>query len=393
MTPALLPDRNPQSNFFIADIFDSLQFKDDRHTMEHPFFTLSTKKDIRTMRYEKDGISVVLSPSAEYGLPTMMDKDILLYCGSLVMSELNKLEKSLEREASELALEKKRTLDPSLSYQDIEQHLTAFKERYKQEQYMFRSVPRTLRFSCHDLLITTNRHTNSVAYQHLKKAFERLKGVSVTTNIKTNNMKHAEGFGLIDSWRIIEKNHDNRRMVRIEVTLSEWLYYALLGKEVLSIHPHYFRLRKPLERRLYEIARKHCGKQETWSIGLQKLYDKTGSQSVLKKFRFQIRDIIKTNNEQDHFPDYHINYDAERDIVSFHYRHHLKAMVSSMIGGLKLRETTLHQAFELVNSAGTGWDIHNLVNEYVHYIQKKGVPEKLDAAFLGFIRKKVKKSP
>ena len=40
--PPLLPERHPNQDFFIPDIFDALPFKGDRHTMEHPFFTLST---------------------------------------------------------------------------------------------------------------------------------------------------------------------------------------------------------------------------------------------------------------------------------------------------------------------------------------------------------------
>jgi hypothetical protein len=41
----LLPVRHPNADFFIADIFDSIPVKSDRHSMEHPFFALSTKKD------------------------------------------------------------------------------------------------------------------------------------------------------------------------------------------------------------------------------------------------------------------------------------------------------------------------------------------------------------
>ncbi len=36
---------------------------------------------------------------------------------------------------------------------------------------------------------------------------------------------------------------------------------AIKAHEVLTLPPDYFRLRKPTERRIYEIARKHCGKQ------------------------------------------------------------------------------------------------------------------------------------
>ena len=61
---SLLPNRHPNADFFIADIFDSLPVKLDRHTMEHPFFALSTNKDVRTVRYERDGVKIILSPSS-----------------------------------------------------------------------------------------------------------------------------------------------------------------------------------------------------------------------------------------------------------------------------------------------------------------------------------------
>ena len=51
------------------------------------------------------------------------------------------------------------------------------------------------------------------------------------------------------------------------------------GHEVLTLHRDYFRLRKPLERRMYELARKHCGKQDEWSISLELLRKKCGSAS------------------------------------------------------------------------------------------------------------------
>lgn len=60
-------------------------------------------------------------------------------------------------------------------------------------------------------------------------------------------------------------------MIELEVTLSEWLYNSVIGEEILSIDHDYFRLRKPIERRIYEIARKHCGKQKKWYIGLKKV--------------------------------------------------------------------------------------------------------------------------
>ena len=69
------------------------------------------------------------------------------------------------------------------------------------------------------------------------------------------------------------------------------MFNAIRAQEVLTLHRDYFRLRKPIERRVYEIARKHCGQQDEWQIGLANLLKKTGSQSPLKRFRQMLRDL------------------------------------------------------------------------------------------------------
>lgn len=47
--------------------------------------------------------------------------------------------------------------------------------------------------------------------------------------------------------------------------------------------PDYFNLRKPIERRIYEIARKHCGDQELFKIGLEKLQLKVGCLRAMRR--------------------------------------------------------------------------------------------------------------
>lgn len=63
-------------------------------------------------------------------------------------------------------------------------------------------------------------------------------------------------------------------MQDVEITLSDWVFNAIKAKEVLTLHRDYFRLRKPLERRLYELARKHCGQKDEWKISLDLLQEK-----------------------------------------------------------------------------------------------------------------------
>ena len=104
-------------------------------------------------------------------------------------------------------------------------------------------------------------------------------------------------------------------MVAVEVTLSEWLYNAVSAFEVLTIHPDYFRLRKPLARRLYELARKHCGHQTSWVIGLELLRDKSGSKSKIKEFRRMVRAI----EADDSLPEYRLVLGND-DKVTFYVR-------------------------------------------------------------------------
>jgi plasmid replication initiation protein len=344
----LLPERHPNQDFFIADIFDSLPVKNDRHTMEHPFFTLSTQKDTRTIRYEREGVKITLSPSAEYGLPTMMDKDILLYVGSLLMAEINQ----------------------------------------------GRLPPKTVRFSAHDMMVTTNRMTNGQSYAQLKNSFERVTGCLITTDVKTNEIRQSEGFHILERYRVIESSHDNRRMVRLEVTVSDWFYNALIGKEVLTINRAYFRLRKTLERRLYELARKHCGRQPKWEIGLENLKEKCGARSPLKYFRHQIRQIIKTDQREHHFPDYRMTLDA-KDKVTFSNR--LSSPKEPLLPGLEelphIKRQTIERGRRLVEQSGSGWDFYALHEQFSQSLIDGFKPKNVDGAFIAFLKKKIQERP
>ena len=284
--PPLLPERHPNQDFFVCDILDAAP-KDDLGSMEHPMFSLSTKPDHRIRTYEHNGNSLIIAPGA-YGLATIWDKDILIYCISQVVEALNR-----GRE----------------------------------------DVNRTVWVTAYDLLAATNRTTSGVGYKRLKAALERLQGTQITTNISTNDQRVTRGFGLIDSWKIIEKDPENDRMVAIEITLSEWLYNAIKGREVLTISRDYFRLRKGIERRLYEIARKHCGRQASWKISLDLLHKKSGSGGALKEFRRKVKAIAVTN----HLPDYAMVYVQEQDSIIFYNRTgrgHLKHAKDSVQGKL-----------------------------------------------------------
>lgn len=171
-------------------------------------------------------------------------------------------------------------------------------------------ISKIVRFTSYDYIISTNKSLGGAQYQLIKEGLERLNGTLIQTNIKTNGVEVTEEFGLIDKWKII-KEDKNGKAVAIEVKLSDWFYNSILGDAVLTIDKDYFRLRKPTERRLYELARKHCGNQTAWKISLQNLKEKLGVTSQMKLFRFNIKSIGETN----HLPEYNISMDD--DVVLF----------------------------------------------------------------------------
>ena len=253
----LLPLRHPERDFFICDIFDAAP-KSDTASMEHPLFTLSTKPDTTPREYRKGDSWLKVSPS-DLGLATVHDRDILIYCISQCMARLNK----------------------------------------------GLPVQRTLRFNVHDLLKTTNRATNNLGYERFRAALNRLQSTRIETNITTGSQEQWEVFSFIDRAKTIKESRDGR-MMALEITLSDWVFNAINEKsgEILTISREYFRLRKPLERRLYELARKHCGQNSKWQFRVKTLHERTGSTSTLKEFRRMLKSIITANQKHNHIPDY-----------------------------------------------------------------------------------------
>jgi plasmid replication initiation protein len=242
-------------DLFVCDILAAVP-KHDIASMEHPVFSLSTRPDRRVLEYEHRGTQVTITPSVK-GRATIFDADILIFCISQLMAAIN----------------------------------------------AGRPTSRVLTLTAHDLLLATGRETSGDAYRRLRDAFERLAGTRITTNITTgpkdDPREVTTGFGLIEAWEIVRRTRAGR-MVSVTVTLSEWLYNAVLAKSVLTLSREYFGLRKPLERRLYEIARKHCGTQPTWRVSVPVLWKKSGSTSPVRVFRAMLRESIRA----DILPDY-----------------------------------------------------------------------------------------
>jgi len=83
----LSPIKHRQQDFFIADIFDALDFRIDLASMELPLFALKAG-DTRSRYYDHNGIHIELNPN-KFGLATIHDKDLWIYAISKLVEAFN----------------------------------------------------------------------------------------------------------------------------------------------------------------------------------------------------------------------------------------------------------------------------------------------------------------
>jgi hypothetical protein len=221
-----------------------------------------------------------------------------------------------------------------------------------------REVSQTVRLQASDLLKATNRMTTGRGYELLKAAMERLAGTRISTNITTGGQEIFETFGLIEKARIVRETREGR-MQEVEVKLSDRVFNAIRAQEVLTISRDYFRLRRPLERRLYELARKHCGTQREWTISLELLQKKCGSGSSSFEFKRLIGNIVDEDVRHSHMPDYGIRFSHDERQVIFTSRGTAPVPVQSIFEG------HLHaDDYEAARVAAPGWDVRYLEQEW-----------------------------
>ena len=279
-----------QGELFVCDIAN-WPVKDDIASMEVPIFSLAKQKDTKTREYRRGAKVVRVIPSS-VGAATVFDKDLLLYIASQIVEARN------------------------------------------QEQ----AVSRTVQIESIDFLVGTERGDGRASFERIVDMLRRLRGTTIETNIETGGVRQTEGFSLIDTYKILSEHkrveaaydaetkktvrREVSRVLRFSVTISEWLYNGLMNYEVLTLDRGYFRLSKSIERRLYEIARKHCGDQPLWKVNIDLLGEKIGT----KQKRFQLRDELRQAIAADRLPEYHIALDPNKspDDVVFYTRNAAK---------------------------------------------------------------------
>ncbi len=244
-------DRNNQFDLFIPLMRD-LPLKDQRETMERPFFSLQKRKRLKPIEYKSpDGeVSVKVEAVPAYGMATIWDGDILIWAASA----LNRIKAEGRND-----------------------------------------VPRSLKVTAYDLLRSIQRDTGGKGYNDLKAALDRLSTTTIFTSIRAKRGRDRR-FSWLDGWEV-EVDPITDKPIALKITLSDWVYEGIINeKSVLTMHPDYFQLSGGLERAIYRIARKHAGDQDDgWTCRVSLLHEKTGSDSEPKEFSRMLRKIVEIN--------------------------------------------------------------------------------------------------
>lgn len=275
----LKKDPYPNLSLFVSD-FLSWNPKGERHSMEHPFFSLSKNRDMKIREYTSpdDKAKLTVMPSA-LGIPTIWDKDLVIYAATLIREAMN---------------------DGRLG-----------------------SENQPIRIDTANFLEACVRGDGSRQRNALINTLRRLSGCLVETTIETDGKTYKEGFPLLAGYKVAVETKTGK-VASLDIKVCDWIYGAIWNgtKEMLAVSRDYFRLEGGLERRLYELARKHCGKQPIWKVGIDILWQKSGSRSTLRLFRSRIlgERIDDTQFAFPGFPDYRVEVHKELDQVWFRNR-------------------------------------------------------------------------
>lgn len=355
--------RSPDSQFdlFVPYVAD-LPLRDQRETMERPFFSLAKRKRLKPIEYTSPNGEVFVNvfPNQEFGMATIWDADILIWAASVLNDRRKRGENDL---------------------------------------------PRTLPFHPYDLLRTIGRETGGRQYQLLREALGRLQSTTIVTNIRVKRGKKQRQFSWIEGWTDL-MDEDGRQSRGMTLTLSDWFYEGILmDGGLLSIDPMYFSITGGRERWLYRVARKHAGgaEEEGFAIPLPTLFEKSGAEGTYRRFKFEMLAIARRND----IPGFRLALESGRGEPV------LRMTRAELVGGeaprpaaRKPREAPAplplfgqralsETIITRIRRDFPGWDVYALQAEFDAWLGDAPgrAPRDYEAAFYGFVRQHHARNP
>lgn len=363
-------EKSEQIDLFLPYLAD-LSLRDQREVMERPFFSLAKSKRLKPIDYTSpDGKTWVhVSANPDYGMATIWDADILIYCASV----LNDM-----------------------------------------KQRKLNDIPRTLRIMPYDLLRSIGRPISGRSYELLGQALDRLQSTTVKTNIRAEQRREAT-FSWLDNWsQLIDEKTERSR--GLSISLSSWFYDGvLMAGGVLSIDRAYFDITGGRERWLYKVARKHAGGagEGGFAIALPTLFDKSGAEGQYRRFKFEIAAIVKRNDlpgielklteaatsreplllmtRRPAANEMPVQVSTPPKVTAAPSRA-AKPQAAKTPPAPEPREPQNHiteETLDYLRKTYRGWDFYALHNEFRAWLKEDSgrAPERYQSAFIGFVKR------
>lgn len=185
--------------------------------------------------------------------------------------------------------------------------------------------PRTMIIPRHEILTAIHKHNVNTQQKELENSLHRLRRTAIDTTIRNEDYRYKSDFGFLDSWEYTER----KDIKEIKITLSQWLYDGICAQgSLLRVDQDYFNLTSALKRFLYRTARKHVGQnQDLWEFSIEKLYEKSGSESNFRLFKSKLKKAVLEND----IPEYSMKWSEKRKQAFVIFKksriHHLENLI------------------------------------------------------------------
>jgi len=277
-------EQYPQFSMIMVKDFQINSGKMGLNYLEHPFFSLKSKgKDMTKFVYvSNDGkTKIEIRPDSGYGRFTIRDADFVAF----IQAKLVKMVKNNELH----------TNTPTLVVETIE------------------------------FLEFCNRSKGGQSFYNIADMLRRLGGTIIESTRDLDDSKEKkESTTIIDpEWQAVsEKVSDingKSQIIAFQIKCREWFVKPIReSNDYLTIPREYFRIKNDLHRRLWQIARMHCGYPgKEFSITWEKLYNKVGTRQSLTTFRSKLRKEIKDKGGKLDILKYAITQSKDKRIVIF----------------------------------------------------------------------------
>ena len=295
------PMGDDQPDFFVPTVYDA-PLKDDLNLMDVAPFSLSKTPRKEELRFELSDTVITVRGGAEEGIATAFDYDIFL----AMVSWLNE-------EMKQYRLAERKGRRPSLP-------------------------PKTFRPSGAEILKFCRRESGGRQYKALEAALDRLMATRIKiVNLSGGKRRETDAFSLIGKYRVVSRT-DRQHIEVVAIDIPDWVYEGIVHPErnpsILTLHPDYFLIAKPLARFLYRLARKAAGTTEAY-YAVADLHRRSGSKMAEGDFVKQVRAIVGSA-ELDPLPDYDLRLIRGKSGPVLHMIHRQHQAASPAPGALVL---------------------------------------------------------